>query len=129
MLQLLLTHSTHPLPNTLQRESPVVVLPTDHCSDSGKGSVHERVQELPVSVLDGAGQTPLSLALSSRNAGVLLVQSGMLLLQPVRDPMDSSGQRVAHALLMAAKVGVRVCLRGGRGTSGAGSTRVGGTRF
>jgi len=107
MLQLLLTHSTHPLPDKLQREFPAVVLPTDHCSDS-EGSVHQRVQKLPVSVLDGAGQTPLSLALGSRNAaaaGVLLVQSGMLLLQPVRDPTDSSGQRATHALLLAAKVG------------------------
>lgn len=109
MLQLLLMNSLPSLPRKLQslQHADSIKLPTDHLHDSNtKGCVHQVLQDLPITLLDGQGQTPLSLALGSRNAaaaGVLLLQGGMQLLQPVRDLSNESGHGVTHALLLAAK--------------------------
>lgn len=85
-----------------------VVLPTD------EDELSRLMQEVPVALLDSEGQTPLSLALSSKSsgfalaAGLGLLAAGMQLLQPVRDLEDGTGQSTTHALLLAAKVGVWV---------------------
>lgn len=71
--------------------------------------MHELFQDVPVTVLDSQGQTPLSLALSSNKpsaaaAALLLVKAGVPLLQLVKDPSSSKSKGCTHALLMAAKV-------------------------
>lgn len=112
MLKLLLTQSKHELVGCsgIQHGFPQVKMPTDHISATGRNSVHALLQKLPLTLLDGAGQTPLSLALCSSSAAaaeaaVLLLDAGLQVLQPVKDLGDSSGRdTVTHALLIAAKV-------------------------
>lgn len=108
MLKLLLTQSKHELVGCsgVQHDFPQIKMPTDHTSATSKNSVHALLQKLPVTLLDGAGQTPLSLALcsSSSAAAVLLLDAGLQVLQPVKDLGDSGPNTVTHALLIAAKV-------------------------
>jgi hypothetical protein len=111
MLQLLLTLSKHALPDKIQQELPEVRFPTNYSYYSDdKDCAHSRLQKLPVTLLDGEGQTPLSLALCSRSAaaaqaGVLLLDAGVQLLQPVKDLSGGeNGEGITHALLIGAKV-------------------------
>jgi hypothetical protein len=117
MLKLLLTQSKHELVgcSAVQHGFPPVKIPTDHIREDGKNSVHALLQKLPLTLLDGAGQTPLSLALSSSSAAatesaVLLLDASLQVLQPVKalgDTVTHEHDTVTHALLLAAKV--RIC--------------------
>jgi len=108
VLHVLLSRSQHSLSMQLQQSFGHICLPTDFCR-TGAGSVHELFQDVPVTVLDSQGQTPLSLALSSNKPGaaaaaLLLVKAGVQLLQLVKDPSSSKSKGCTHALLTAAKV-------------------------
>lgn len=112
MLRLLLGKSKHQLPEKIQQEFPEVYLPTDHVSESGENSVHQLLQNLPVTLLDGQGQTPLSVAPTSDSssageAAALLLREGMHALQPVKELSSSveGKEGITHPLLIAAKVG------------------------
>lgn len=111
MLQLLLTLSKHDVPDKIQQEFPEIHFPNNYNYYSNdEDCAHARLQKLPVTLLDGEGQTPLSLALCSRSAaaaqaGGLLLDAGMQLLQPVKDLSGGEdGEGITHALLIAAKV-------------------------
>lgn len=119
MLQLLISECQHKLPAAATRAFVDVVLPTGH-EGYEKGDVHHRLQKLPVRLRDGDGQTPLSVALSCKDAAqaakaaqaalVLLdVEAGAWLQQPIKDLQDKEGQGVTNALLVAAKVGCSRC--------------------
>jgi ankyrin repeat protein len=106
MLSILLDSSQHLLHGRKEPEfRQVTVTPT--AGDPG----NKLMRELAVTVLDSEGQTPLSLALGSKNAefagsaSIQLLLAGMQLLQPVKDLQDVTGESTTHALLLAAKVG------------------------